>query len=190
MAHFAERTIAYVRDYSDYVGGGRFLPTATPNSLEEEEEALGELLLIESQRTAHLPTTNSNDLILIDRSAHTLLAHCFALEGITGIGYGSLAEDILLRSSVPLWPGTIFYLDITDDAVRERNKGKFGGGSIFVQPKFNAGIRSYFAKLAALGGSTRVIWMDATLSIHSLRELACVEVREFLSKMDGDKESS
>ncbi len=175
---FTGLTVAYVNDYSDHVGGGRFLPPPVPSSLIEEERTLGAFLLIEAERTKHLGSSSS-DLILIDRSVHTLLAHCNALERMIGVAYGTLAQRVLTQSNIPVWPDLVLYLDIPTEAIDDRNKGKFALDSIFINAEFNAGIRSYFEQLADAGRLT-VAWLDATLDPLKLRSLAKTRVRELL----------
>ena len=62
----------------------------------------------------------------------------------------------------PAWPDLIVYLDIPQQAVHERNQGKFPAGNLFIDPDFNAAIRSYFCRLAARE-TPRIAWLDATL---------------------------
>lgn len=178
VRELADVRVGYVRDYSDHVGGGRYLPSAMPDSLESEERALVELLKIEADRTAR-PLAASSDLLLIDRSVHTLLAHCHALERLTGLAYDDLARRVLTSSDIPIWPDLIAYLDVSDEIVRARNRGKFPPGSIFVNPDFNAGIRSYFRSLAE-AEPARIVWLDATRIPVDLRHLAGATVRRLL----------
>jgi thymidylate kinase len=141
---FGKQRIAYVADYSDFVGGGRNLPPPIPESLEDERQHLGKFLELEAARTAHC---GSAPRILIDRSIHTLLAHCYALERITGREYSAVAKPLIEQSSIPFWPQQIFYLDIEQDEVQRRNQGKFPMDSIFINPDFNRGILEYFEGL-------------------------------------------
>src|SRR5882724_820162 len=96
VAEFSGVEVAYLPEYSDYVGGGRFLPAPMPSSLADEERSLEEFLRIEGDRTRD-SRMSSADLVLIDRSVHTLLAHCRALEKMTGVGYAALAERVVAR---------------------------------------------------------------------------------------------
>jgi hypothetical protein len=153
--------IGYVDDYADHVGGGRFLPPPMPASLAEEERALGRLLAIEADRTAHVREPGGRwDLVILDRSVHTLLAHCHALTRMSGLDFSGLAERVVNSSCAALWPDRIVYLDAADSVIGARNTGKFENGSLFVDTKFNAGFREYFVKLARRGDG-RVVWLDA-----------------------------
>ncbi len=145
-----------------------------PASLAEEEESIGIFLRLEAERT-RIQRASAVDLILIDRSVHTLLAHCHALEQLTGERYSALAERILRRSTIPLWPDLVIYLDLPEGAVHLRNHGKFSADSIFIDPAFNAGIRSYFGGLAR-AGAPKVIWIDSTLGAETVRQLVGAEI--------------
>lgn len=177
--------VAYVKDYSDHVGGGRFLPPPVPSSLAEEQRSLYHFLSIEAERTLHVRSPADQwDVVLIDRSIHTLLAHCYSLAHMTGVGYFGLARDAVNRSSIPLWPELVLYLDISQEAVNARNRGKFEDSSIFIDPDFNNGIRSYFLQLASLE-QPHVVWLDATRDATMLRRMAGAQVRALLHQEDG-----
>ena len=173
-------TVGYVEDYSDFAGGGLFLPPPVPYSLTEEQQTLRVFLKIEQDRyTAE--HSKSLDMVLVDRSVHTLLAHCNALELMTGVGYSGVAQSVLASSAIPLWPALILYLDVPEQVVIDRNMGKFADGSIFINPEFNGGVRSYFEGLSARM-SPRVVWLDARMDSSELRNLAEAEVRQLLKQ--------
>lgn len=170
-------SIAYVRDYSDHVGGGTFLPPPVPTSLAEEELILNQFLTIEADRTTCArKTACGSDLIIIDRSVHTLLAHCFALRRLLNDDYFSLAQRVIGESDVFLWPDQILYLDAPQCTIEARNDGKFAQNSIFINARFNAGVRSYFQQVAGIPGP-RVVWLDATLDATMVRVLAAAQLR-------------
>ena len=84
----------------------------------------------------------------------------------------------LLRSSpIPAWPDLVLYLDLPQDAVRERNPGKFPPGSIYTDPDFNAAVRAYFRRLAGRK-APQVAWLDATLELLELARLAAARIRD------------
>ena len=153
-------TVGFAPCYADHAGGGRFLPRQEAESVEERERALHQLLAVEAGRLAGVPATS--DLILTDRSVHTLLANSSALEQMTGIGFLTPSEHLLRQSSIPAWPDLIAYLDLPESALQERNHGKFPRRSIYRDARFNAGFRGYFLRLAGRE-SPRVAWLDATL---------------------------
>ncbi len=184
---FSFLSVTYVVDYSEYVGGGKFLPPPVPSSLAEEEGALKEFLLIEEARTATAQVaTAQQGLILIDRSIHTLLAHCHSLQQMFGLDYFGLAQRIIQSSPIPLWPNLILYLDVTREVVLSRNKGKFAEDSIFINPRFNDGIRLHFLELARTNEPC-VIWLDATMDIVALRRRGVAMVTQWIGPENLEK---
>lgn len=179
---FSWLSVASVKDYADQVGGGRFLPPPVPNSVAEEERALEKFLSIEAERTMHVRSATSEwDLILIDRSVHTLLAHCHSLEQVIRLGDLRSARDIIYRSAIPVWPDFVLYLEVSRETIDGRNRGKFEEGSIYTDADFNDGIRSYFRKLAELK-HPRIVWLDATVDVTALRTVARTWVTDWLGE--------
>ena len=68
------------------------------------------------------------------------------------------------------------YLDLPQAAVYERNHGKIPAGSIYIDPCFNAAVRSYFLGLADLEPS-RVAGLDSTLDLAELAQLTRTRLR-------------
>jgi thymidylate kinase len=181
------RPVVSVVDYSDFVGGGRFLPPAVPENLQEERNALNTFLTIEQSRTqkAHL-LTDPQAVVLIDRSIHTLVAHCFALTCMTGIDYLTLGRETLKASTIPLWPDVVLYMDVTQETVLARNQGKFPADSIFVNAEFNSGVRSYFATSDDIS-VLRVAWLDGATDARLLQRLAADYVEKSIgTDCDGE----
>jgi hypothetical protein len=168
-------TVAFAPCYADHAGGGRFLPRQEAASVREREDALRQILDVEAGRLAALPP--GRDLILADRSVYTLLANSWDLEQITGLALAAPSQRLLRASPVPAWPDVVLYLDLPQDAVQGRNNGKFPPGSIYTDPAFNAAIRAYFSRLADQK-SPRVAWLDATLDLPELAQLARAELRQ------------
>jgi thymidylate kinase len=174
IRELCELAVAFVPCYADHAGGGRFLPRQEADTVAEREQALRQLLTVEAGRLAQVP--QACDVILEDRSVHTLLAHSYALERKTGTGFLAPSARLLHSSSVPAWPDLVLFLDLPQDAVRERNPGKFPAGSIYTDPDFNAAVRAYFARLAGRK-APQVAWLDATLELPDLVRLAAARVR-------------
>ena len=165
IQELCELTVTFVPCYADHAGGGRFLPRQQADTVAEREQALRQLLLIEAGRLAQVP--QACDVILEDRSVHTLLAHSYALQCRTGTGFLAPSARLLRSSPVPAWPDLVLYLDLPQDAVPERNPGKFPPGSIYTDPDFNATVRAYFRRLASRK-TPPVAWLDATLKLPDL----------------------
>ena len=174
MQELCELAITFVPCYADHAGGGRFLPRQQADTVAEREQALRQLLLIEAGRLAQVP--QACDVILEDRSVHTLLAHSYALQCRTGTGFLAPSARLLRSSPVPAWPDLVLYLDLPQDAVPERNPGKFPPGSIYTDPDFNATVRAYFRRLASRK-TPPVAWLDATLELQDLARLAAARIR-------------
>jgi thymidylate kinase len=173
-------TATLVPCFADHVGGGRFLPPQEAESVAERERALQQLLVIEAGRLARLP--DGCDVVLEDRSVHTLLAHSYALQRKTGIGFLKTSQRLLCASPIPSWPDLVLYLDLPQTAVQGRNQGKFPSGSIYTDPDFNAAIRAYFRRLA--GRKTpHVAWLDATLGVAELGQLASGHIRQIAKRL-------
>jgi thymidylate kinase len=182
MDGLADLKVASVQCYADHVGGGRFLPAPVPTSLAEDQAALEALLAIESNRL--MPArTGQYDLALLDRSVHTLLAHRYAVDQLTGLDCYEPAARALSLSTVPGWPDLVIYLDVPQRAVAERNRGKFPSDSIFIDARFNAGIRGYYDALA-IRGSQPILWLDAELDIGQLLDLAGTPIRALVCEED------
>jgi thymidylate kinase len=118
--------VGFAPCYADQAGGGRFLPRQEAESVAERERALIHLLSVEADPLAALPP--ASDLILADRSVHTLLANSYALERMNRIRFLSPSERLLRHSPVPAWPDLIIYLDLPQSVLRQRNHGKFPRG--------------------------------------------------------------
>jgi len=180
--HLVGPTATCVPDYADHASGGRHLPPPVPRSIAEEEQALRVFLTIEAERTKRVRTPAKRwTVVLVDRTVHTLLAHCYALTRMTGLDHASLAERVLAGSDTPLWPDLILYLDVPQQAIDARNKGKFEAGNIFLDADFNEGIRAYFLRLAGQEPQ-RVIWLDATVSATMLCRLAGTQIANRLRR--------
>lgn len=158
--------VSHVPDYADHVGGGRFLPRAVPTSVKEDQQALQTLLAIEADRVADARASTSS-LVLLDRSVYTLLAHRHAIQHITGLPCLAPASRMIECSTAVTWPDLVLYLDVTQQAVHDRNRGKFPPDSIFIDVDFNAGIRDYFS-FASKDQRSPIAWLDATLDPEDL----------------------
>ncbi len=103
----ADLAVCSVPCYADHVGGGRFLPPPVPTSLAEDEVGLQALLMIENERLAG-PRAGQYDAALLDRSVHTLLAHRYAIDQLTGLGCYEPALKTLSLSATPVWPSLVY----------------------------------------------------------------------------------
>lgn len=175
MQDLSDLAVAFIPCYADLVGGGRFLPRQEASSVAEREEALGQLLDVEAARRVLIP--DRCDVVLQDRSVHTLLANSYALEQMTGTGFLAPSTRLLRSSPVPAWPDLVLYLDVPQHVVHSRNQGKFPPGSIYTDPEFNSSIRAYFQRLAGWK-APHLDWLDATLDLRQLLRQAAARIRQ------------
>lgn len=173
-------TVTAVRCYADHVGGGRFLPRPVPETVDEDQDAVHALLEVETDRVASA-RTDTSDLVLMDRSVYTLLAHRHALERVTGLRCSTAAECIITRSHAPVWPDLVLYLDIGQQTILDRNRGKFPPDSIFINPTFNNAIHDFYARAR---DQARIVWLDATLDPTTVVSLAVAHITELLHRPD------
>jgi thymidylate kinase len=179
LATMSALTISHVECYADHVGGGRFLPRPIPQTPAEDQDGLRVLLDIEADRTARSRAGRS-DLVLIDRSVYTLIAHRAGLERTTDLTLRATAEGIIATSTAPLWPDLVAYLDVPQSAVHARNRGKFPADSVFINADFNDGVKDYFADVR-LQGPSDVMWLDATMNPALLARTVQARIEESLS---------
>lgn len=137
---------------------------------------------VESDRNA-CARSQPNDVVLMDRSVYTLLAHRYSLERITRLKLSLPARTILAKSDTPAWPDLVLYLDLPQEAIPYRNNGKFDTGNVFIDPHYNAGVRSFFEALAD-SDQPSLLWMDAMLGPAELQDTAEIQIRKLLA--DGD----
>jgi thymidylate kinase len=175
--------VAHVKCYADHVGGGRYLPRPVPTSLSEDRRGLRNLLGVEADRVA-FARARPHDLILMDRSVHTLLGHRLAIERMTGLRCFATARRALARSAAPAWPDLVIYLDVPQESVHSRNHGKFAADSIFINAEYNAAFRAYFAGLTRQD-QPRMCWLDATRDAVGLGDLAEAQIRRLLGNRDA-----
>jgi thymidylate kinase len=174
--------VSHVHCYADHVGGGRFLPRPVPQSLREDQEAVDALLAVEADRVAQA-RADASELVLMDRSVHTLLAHRYALQRVTGLALLTPAQRVITQSQAPAWPDLVLYLDVPQQTILDRNRGKFAPDSIFIDPAFNTGVRGYFCEVTDPGNNA-IVWLDATLEPATLMRIAEGHVRGLLQGHD------
>lgn len=168
----------HVRDYSDFVGGGRNLPPPVPMTELEEREALKRFVELERERTSHV-LAGDIGLVIIDRSLHTLIGHCSGIESRVGYACADLARGILLDADLPLWPDVVIYLDASVRVINTRNKGKFPAGSVFMDEFYNNGFKEYFESIRT-AGKPAVVWIDGSLPCETVLAAALSAILAFV----------
>ncbi len=122
-------------------------------------------------------------MALLDRSVHTLLAHRYAIDQLTGLGCYEPASKTLSLSPAPAWPRLVLFLDVSQGAVEERNRGKFPEDSLFIDARFNSAIRRYYESVTA-SGDAHIVWLDGELDTGKLVDLAETQIRALLRRPD------
>ena len=166
IKEYSYHKIDHIVDYAKFAGGGKNIPPpANSLSLDEEKHALEFFLDIEFERTSHC---RKSERIIMDRSVHTLLAHCYAINNMKQLPYFQLANSCIYSSEKPIWPHKIFYLDVSQEEIHRRNNGKFPQDSIFIDTEFNTWIKDYFVNLNIQFPGLVTI-LDANLSINEIK---------------------
>ncbi len=164
--------------YADHVGGGRYLPRPVPESLAEDQQALQRLLAVEAGRVARacapLP-----DLLLLDRSVHTLLAHRHALQQLTGLPCLLPATITIRGSAAACWPELVLHLAVPQTTIEARNGGKFPDDSIYLDTAYNAALDTYYTRLADQA-TPAVLRLDGTRPTGSLLSDAAGRITRLL----------
>lgn len=185
LRRLADLPAAHIVCYADHVGGGRHLPRPVPDSLDEDTAGLSELIRIERDRT-HAALASAHRVILADRGMHTLLAHRQAIGHLTSLALLPAAQRLLAASHLTSWPGLVLYLDVPQNAVHDRNHGKFPADSIFINDEYNEAFRRYFTDLATGWPPPQVVWLEATRDPATLVSIAEARIRQLLPDHDEE----
>jgi dTMP kinase len=98
------------------------VPPARTGSAREQLDAFRLFMRIEAGRVAELnDRAGSADLVLLDRSVDTLLAHAYALDRLFGYGVYEEACGLLARLA-HLRPDRTFYLDASPQVLKRRRE--------------------------------------------------------------------
>lgn len=159
----ADHYITY-RCYVDEIDNIDEIPPARTQSASEQLNAFKFFMQVEGARVADLSVrASSADLVLLDRSVDTLLAHAYALDQIYGYGVHNQARVLLTRLAY-LRPDQTFYLDASHQELGRR-RGRLAApfDSFLLDPAFIRHFRDYFTK-EGLAVASRVIFVHAEQS--------------------------
>jgi len=174
VSALGSENVSIIPDYADFVGGARGMPDPDPRSWEQEQDGLEALLEIEVARLrAHRPEPTPA-LMIIDRSVLTLIAHCAGTDrkDARDPGFADRAAGVLAGDPRPSWPEGVLYLDVSSEVQMARNRlGKFAGDSVFVDPAYNAGFRSYFED-RRVRDERPMGWIDGEAAVEAVLEHA------------------
>lgn len=159
-ASFGQLDLLAIACYVDEIIGE--VPTACTRSTEEQLDAFQLFMTIEERRVQKL-AKHKADLVILDRSVDTLLAHAYALDHLFGYEAYSQCRALLSRSS-HFVPDLTFYLDASPATLQRRCKllnQPFD--SFLVDPLFISYFRSYFIP-SDLAISRRIHIVNAEVS--------------------------
>lgn len=140
-----------------------------------QHEAVRYFLKIERIRSRILRLAQGTDLVLIDRSADTLLAHVFALDSLHGTRALPGARQIVNATPWVIRPDLTLHLHVPPVTIRERLTSRPGFPELLVREDFNCYFNRYF-DIPAQCVARRVVKLDATLRPQELTSSATRQV--------------
>jgi len=150
QAHLRER-LAFERIislpcYVDAAGGSQNVPRAPAKNIEEQFRAFEFFLDLDQRRTSSgLETCPDPDIILMDRSVHTLLAHMFSVMKLFRWPVFERSCSIASQASRITWPNLILYIDAPQQILSSRYPPVISTEEmLFTDPKYNEGFKNYF----------------------------------------------
>lgn len=174
-------------DYVAFAGGDKKVPPAPARSVAEELEALRFFLDLDSKRWNAANVSSHDQVILEDRSFHTLLAHRLSIQHLTGMDVFDPSCMMALSRTDRLTPDLILYLDTPQRVLDERYKTRISPTPVqghvrnynlqekmklvFNKHEYNHVFREYFIPKLRFG-NTPVIVLDGTLGPTTLVSIA------------------
>lgn len=154
--------------YVDQIDNVDHVPPARTRSAEEQLDAFRLFMQIEAGRVAELnDRAGSADLVLLDRSVDTLLAHAYALDRLFGYGVYEEACALLARLA-HLRPDRTFYLDASPAELNRRRERRTEPFDAFLlDSDFLEHFRDYFLQ-KGLAVATQVSIVDAEQSVSTV----------------------
>ncbi len=167
-ATFGEGRVITLPDYVDVVSDPDLIPRAPGESVQEELEALEFFLTLDAERwNARRVELTEQSIVLADRSYHTLLAHRYAIERLTGLPVFEPSCQEVAASTILRQPDLIIYLDVPQDVLDGRYESRVGGLSerqrlerlnlIFNRPDYNTHFREYFIPQPKFGNTPTTV---------------------------------
>ncbi len=178
--------IVVLPDYSQAAGGPGHLPRAPAETADEELRALGVLLDLDERRWRQGQIAAGKvDLVVMDRSVHTLLAHRFAVSQLLGFdAFGGSCRLASEHHGVK-WPHLVLYVDTPQRLLSSRQSPNTPPeASIFIDSDYNALFRSYFIP-ALRYTMTRTVVIDGTQPADALLKDALAVMQEALDIRAG-----
>jgi len=134
-----------IEEFVVYAGGSENFPNYPPKNKKEALASLEFFLNLEYNR--HIDIAKYRDehcIVVMDRSAISLLGFIFVQKFLTGIDIFDEAKEII-RSNPEILPKFVIYLHATDAQIKERMiKSGRKVGKLFIDPEFNKQLRVFF----------------------------------------------
>jgi hypothetical protein len=130
-------------DYVVMAGGDHKVPLLVPESLEDDIIALEFFLKLENWR---LMKAANADVVILDRSAHSLLAHRYALAAVHKCPRAlySQGREILGRSNAVLWPHLIVYVRPSSGLLERHRQLRSFRHTLLASSEYNCSFEAYF----------------------------------------------
>ncbi len=157
----ARSTVLTVPCYVD-LAEGRPLPRLDAYDAASQYNAIRFFLEIENTRSRILRLARHADLVVIDRSVDTLLAHVYALDHLYGIGALPRSQQLINNTPGVIRPDLTIHLDVPPATIRERVSTRPGFPELLVREDFNTYFNQYF-DTSSQCVARRVVKLDATL---------------------------
>ena len=136
--------LAVSQDYVDAAGPDFVVPPTPGANAEAEIAGMRAFLSVDATRwRLALSRTPRPELVLLDRSIHTLLAHRYAVERLVGVRCFEDACALADQYCEPL-PDAIFYLDSPHELLDSRSRGSRPRPAFLRNPEYNECFRQYF----------------------------------------------
>lgn len=168
--------------YVEEIAQASEIPPARTHSTEEQLGAFKLFMTIEARRVQQF-AQHKADLVMLDRSVDTLLAHAYALDLL--FGYKAYQPSLALLSQLPyLLPDLTFYLDASPESLQMRCR--LGGQSFdpfLLDPGFISHFRSYFIS-SGLAVSKRIHIVNA----EATKSRVAKDVSKVLSLSEESKQ--
>lgn len=155
VERFKSNKVVVLPEYVDAVDDLADIPDTPASNKREELEGLRFLLNVDFRRWVRAFDTSCDfHLVIMNRSIHTLLAHRYAIEKLTGLKVFLDSIKMVENYKLAMIPDLIFYIDVS----QEKLNGRYGKrqetiseknphlkpNPIFFNSDYNLHFRQYF----------------------------------------------
>lgn len=142
--------------------------------------AIDHLMAIERRRARLLADSRAVDVVLLDRTVHTILAHSYVLEREVGVPMLEESRRWIVRSGAPIDTDALLLLHVPHAVAIRRNRGKFPEGEWLMQAAYQQMFCDYFFEQS---NTMRYFQqLDAAQPMHTLGLRALDVIRGWLDQ--------